>query len=269
MTPGVVGDEFQLHILGSQASLLVERERLGVGGERCQMVGVGTVVGGEVEVLVGQHLKSRLLVDEYAHDVEVVVDSLGAIHQRSALYGNHAAIGFNALQSSDGARLHIEVQAHHIALLPLAVDGQVAILGGGDGHLCAIDRAGGVQTLIVAVAIEVAGNDIAFQPAGNANLHSELSCRVLIDGDGDIAVPRILCLLRKAHLLTFHVERSAVGKEEVHVDRAVFHSIDVAGQRGNEAADVARAAGTAEPCLALVLAHRLQWVGVEEAAAIE
>ena len=159
------------------------------------MVGVGTVVGGEVEVLIGQHLKRRLLVDEHAHDVEVVVDSFGAIHQRSALNGNHATVGFNTLEGTNGAGLHVKVQAHDVALLPLAVDGQVAVLGSGDGDLCAIDGAGGVQSLIVVIAIEVAGNYIAFQPAGNTNLHGELACRVLVDGDGDVAVPRILGLL--------------------------------------------------------------------------
>ena len=34
MTPGIIGNQLQLHILGSEASLLVEGERLGIG---CQL----------------------------------------------------------------------------------------------------------------------------------------------------------------------------------------------------------------------------------------
>ena len=230
MTPGVVGDEFQLHVLGGKASLLVEGKRLGIGGERRQLIGVGTIVSLDAEVLIGQHVKLGLLIDEHAHDIEVVVDSLGTINQRTALDSNHAAIGFHILNGTHRAWLHIEVEAHDVALLPLAVDGQIAVVGSCDIDVFAVYLTGGLQAQVVVIAIEVAGHDVALQPARDANLHGKLSCRVLVDGNGDIAVPRILCLLREAQLLASDIESCAVGQEEVDIHRAVFHGIDISGQ---------------------------------------
>lgn len=105
-------------------------------------------------------------------------------------------------------------------------------------------------------------------PSRDADLHTELTCLVVIYLDGDVAVPRVLCILTQGNLLAGYFQRRRVAEEEVDIYILILYGIYVAWEGWQEAADVARAAGTAEPSLTLVLTHTLQWVRVEEAAAV-
>ena len=259
MAPGVVGDEAQFHILGGQAAVAVEVECLRVGAQHFYWrVGDGDV----------RHAELRRLVEQSAHDVEFVVHPFRTIHDGTALDAHTTFVGLHLAVGPHRAGLHVEVDAHHVALAPVAVDGQVTVFGQPTVALLAVDRHLVGQPFVVGVFIEVAGRHLAAHPSRDANFQRELPRFVLCDGECDVAVPRILGGLFQSHLAPFDVEFALVGKEEVDIDVAVFHGIHIAGEGGDEAADVARAAGAAKPCLALVLAHRLQRVGVEEAVAL-
>ena len=97
----------------------------------------------------------RTLVDEHAHDIEVVVRPFSAVDQRAALYGDQSAVGHHLVIRAYGAHVHIEVDAHDITLLPCAVDGIVSVflqLGIG---LLAVDEHGVGGPLAVGIFIEV------------------------------------------------------------------------------------------------------------------
>ena len=94
----------------------------------------------------------------------------------------------------------------------------------------AVDSHGVARLFAVGVGIEVAGHRLSLQPSGYAQLHVKGTGAVLVDGDGDVAVPGVAGLLRQPHLLSVHVEHTAVRHEEVDVDRAVLDGIDIAWQ---------------------------------------
>lgn len=259
MTPGIVGDEGQRLVLRREFALFVEVERLSICDKG---------LDGSSGHLAVAKTELRFLVEEDAHDVEVVVGMLGAVDQRAALYRYHAPIGLHLVVGTYHTRFHVETDDELVALLPAALDVHITISRGQQGYGDAVDDEAIAQTLVVGIAVEVAGYYLTLQPARNADLQVEGAGGVLVDGDDGLAVPGVVGLLRQTNLLACHVERGGVGEEEVQIDVAVFHGIDIAGQRGDEAADVRRTAGAAEPGLTLVLAHRLQGVGVEEAVAL-
>ena len=117
--------------------------------------------------------------------------------------------------------------------------------------------------------VKVRRHYLIAHPSWDTDLHGKLSCCILIDIHGDIAIPWILCGLTEGNLLSCYTQVTLVGEEEVHIDIMVFYCIDISRQRGNESADVRRATSTAKPCLTLVLTHRLQGVGVEETIALK
>ena len=94
--------------------------------------------------------------------------------------------------------------------------------------------------------------------------------RVGGDGDLDGAVPGVAGLLGEgdgAAAVQLHLR--GAGDEQVDVEAAALVRVDVAGNGGQEAGDVAGAAGAAEPGAALVLAGGLERVRVEERLAVE
>lgn len=105
-------------------------------------------------------------------------------------------------------------------------------------------------------------------PNQDADLHAKLTSLVVIHLDSDISVPRIFCVLAQSHLLASYLQRRRVAEEEVDIYILVLYGIYIAWEGWQKTADVARAAGTAEPSLTLMLTHTLQWVRVEEAAAV-
>ena len=259
MTPGVVGDEGQSLVVDFEPALCVEVQGLCTGGQRLH--GGGGYLGGAQGEL-------RPTVDEHATDVEVVVGMLGTVDQRTALDTDHATVGLYVVVGTYGTWLHVKVNQNLVALFPFAVDGVVAV-GGQLAGCRAVDRDGVLQVLAVGVPIEVAGHHVALQPSRYAYLQVEGACGILVDADGDITVPGVVSALAQAHPTAIDGQTALVGEEEVDVDATVADGIDIAGQRRNEATDVAGAAGTAEPGLALMLAGGLERVGVEEGLALE
>ena len=134
--------------------------------------------------------------------------------------------------------------------------------------LLAIDGNGVAEAFAIGIVIKVGGHGLPFHPSGDTNLQPEQAGFVLTNLDSDITIPRVTGVLAQCNLLSFNGQIGRVAEEEVHIDVAVFHGIDIAGKRRQEPADVAWAAGTAEPRLTLVLPHALQWVGIEETAAV-
>ena len=194
---------------------------------------------------------------------------LGTVDNRAALHGYHPPVGFYLIIRANGARLHIEADDHLVALLPAALNVHVAVVADEQGHGNAVYDEAIAQPLVVGVLVEVAGHGLVAEPARDADFQVELAHTVLVDGQHGLAVPRVVGPLGQRQLLAPDAECRGVREKQVHVDILLFHGIDVAGQRGDEAADVRRTAGAAEPCLALVLAHRLQGVGIEETVALQ
>ena len=90
-----------------------------------------------------------------------------------------------------------------------------------------------------------------------------------LDLDPDVALPRILGRLNELEIgpAGLHLPRSL--GEEVDVDLIARRGIEIARHRGQDAGDVRRTAGAAEPRHPLVLAERGQGVGIEEQVAGE
>ena len=160
------------------------------------------------------------------------------------------------------------MNANHIALLPLAVDGIIAILCHLTLYLLSVYGDGIAQSLAVAVVVEIGWYRLTLHPSRDADLHAKLTSLVVIHLDGYISVPRVLCILAQGNLLAGYLQRRRVAEEEVDIYILILYGIYIAREGWQEAADVARAAGTAEPSLALMLTHALQWVRVEETAAV-
>ena len=193
----------------------------------------------------------------------------GTIDQRSALDTHPASVGSHLVVGTDHARFHVEADDELIALLPSPLDIHIAVFRYQERHGDTIDDEAVAEAFAVGILIEVAGHHLVAQPARDAHLQVELSHGVLVDGQHRLTVPGVFGLLGQRQLLASHVECGRVGEEEVQIDVLALHGVDVAGQRGNESADVARTAGTAEPSLTLVLTHRLQGIRIEEAVAFE
>ena len=236
MGPGKVRNELQAHVLCRQTAVLGIGQRL--CGRRQRLDGQVLVlceaalqrVGDERIVGHGAEREHRLTVHEHVHDIEVVVGPFGSIDDRPALDADLSAVGHHLVVGSHRAYLHVEVHAHHVALLPFAGDGEVAVVGELSVSRLTVDRNGVAQALAVGVVIEVGGHRLPFHPSGDTYLHTEATGGVAVDLDGDVAVPRIACGLTESHLTACHVETGAVAQEEVDKHIAVLDGIDIAGQ---------------------------------------
>ena len=268
MSPGEVWDEGQGLVLGAQLAALVVGESLHILGQglhvltlvECQYILIFRVDEAIVRELALSELRFAVLQD--AHDIEaLVVWPLCTIYDRTTLDADAAAVGLYLIVGTYGARLHIEVNANHIALLPLAVDGIIAILCHLTLYFLAVNGDGIAQSLAVAVVVEIGWYRLTLHPSRDADLHAKLTSLVVIHLDGDISVPRVLCILAQGNLLAGYLQRRRVAEEEVDIYILILYGIYIAREGWQEAADVARAAGTAEPSLALMLTHALQWLG--------
>ena len=138
MAPSVVRNEAQLHVLCVQTALLVETEELCVGLYHLNIIVSHLFILGVKCSVLNSHL--RTLVHQCTHNVEVVVWPLCAIYYRTTLYCYKTAVSFHVVVGAYCSWVHIEVNTHHIALLPLAVDGEVAIVGELSIHGIAVHR---------------------------------------------------------------------------------------------------------------------------------
>ena len=161
MAPGEVGDQRQPLVCCGQPSLLVVGQQLGVGGECGDVLCIEerelllAVSGDEGCHRLLSGSERRTLVDEHAHDVEVVVRPLCAVDQRTALHGDLSAVGYHFIIRAYGAHVHVEVDADDVPLLPCAVDGIVSVGLQIGFHLLVIDEHSVGGTLAVGILIEV------------------------------------------------------------------------------------------------------------------
>ena len=212
MTPGIVGDKRELHLLHSELAGLVKGKCLGIGGKGCDAL---CLVGAEfflarfgnesTEVAL---LESELgaLVDEHALDVELVVGPLGAVYDRTTLYAYHSAVGFYLPAGAYSAGFHVEVDGHFITLLPLAGDGEVSVLCYGTFSFCAIDLDAVAETLVVAVAVELTWKRTALEPTGDTDLEVKLSAAIAVNLDVDVTTIGVAGGLCEGYLLAGNAE---------------------------------------------------------------
>ena len=190
----VVGDERQGLVLCLQLTLFVEVQGLCAGGEgldRC----AGNLALAERELWV--------LVDKGTHDVKAIVRVFGTIYNRAAFDAHHTTVCLHLIISAYGTSLHVEMDLDLVALLPAAVDGVVAV-GGDSADYRTVHGDGVAEALAVGVLVEVGGHDLVAHPARDADLHGKLAGSVLIDIDGNIAVPGVFRRLAKRHFFASH-----------------------------------------------------------------
>ena len=259
VSPCVVRYQCQAHIGSGQATLIVVAKCLCAGLQ---------LVDAIQEIGLFYHFKLRVAVHEYAEDVEVIIREFCTVYNRSAFYGNASAVGFHFIVGFHDTRFHVEVYFHLVTLFPTAVDAEITIfqliLYGFSVYFHCV-----LQTLAVTIGIQVTGNYLTPNPSGNTDFQVELSGAVLVDADGDVAVPRVLGGLLDRNSFATHFQVGSIGHEEVNVNVLILHSVDIPRQGRDETADVGRAAGTTEPGLALMLSHTFQRVGVEETATVQ
>jgi hypothetical protein len=64
---------------------------------------------------------------------------LGTVYKRTTLYGYHSTVGRNTVEGTYYAGFHVEVDEHLVALLPAALDVDVAVGAYEEGHGDAVD----------------------------------------------------------------------------------------------------------------------------------
>ena len=195
----VVGDERQGLVLCLQLTLFVEVQGLCAGGEGLDR-SAGNLALAERELWV--------LVDKGTHDVEAVVGMLGAIDDRAAFDAHHTTVCLHLIISAYGTSLHVEMYLQLVALLPFAVDGVVAIFCYICSNSAAVYQDGIAEAFAIGILVKVRGYDLILNPTRDADLHGKLAGSILIDKDGDIAVPGVFRRLAQGHLLAAYGEVS-------------------------------------------------------------
>lgn len=187
----------------------------------------------------------------------------------AALQGYPASVfGYSACDDAAGA--HGQTEADFVAGLPLSGDDHVAFVHDVVGGL-AVHSDCYVGGGFVGVLVEVAGHWLGGGPAGSAYAEREVGAalRHAVDGDCHFAAPRVAGGLAEAECVAADGYVGAALDEEVDVGSVVVGGVDVARHGGYEAAEVAGAAGAAEPFGAGVAAGAFEGVGIEEAVAGE
>src|ERR1039458_4410902 len=82
-------------------------------------------------------------------------------------------------------------------------------------------------------------------------------------------LPRVPRFLGNLHAGAVHLDIRRVAHKQVDVQVVALLRIHIARDGSQEARDVSRTTGAAEPWAALVLATRLQWIRIEEALAVQ
>ena len=160
------------------------------------------------------------------------------------------------------------MQFHAVAFLPLALDAGITLILGILDRL-AVYLDGIIQPLAIGIVIEIAGHHLVAHPARDTNLQVELPGAVLVYRQDDIPIPGVAGDLFQSDFLAIDLHLGGIRHKEIHIEVFPFRGIDIARQRGDEAADVRRTAGASEPRLALVLPDALQRVGIEEGTSVE
>ena len=119
MRPRIVGYHGEGHVVGDEASRLVETQRLRAGLDGLYAV---------EHVAAEFGLELRRAVHQHAAHAEVVVGPLGTIYYRAALHGHAPAVGLHMRVGLHHARLHVEVYLDAVTLAPAALDGEIALV---------------------------------------------------------------------------------------------------------------------------------------------
>ena len=118
---------------------------------------------------------------------------------------------------------------HLVALLPLTTDGIIAISGHAADYRT-VYRNSIAETFVVGILIKIRGYHLIPHPSWNTNLHRELSGSILIYRHHDITIPRVFRCLTQHYFFTSDTEVAFVGEEEVYIDVAILHGIDISWQ---------------------------------------
>ena len=144
-----------------------------------------------------------------------------------ALYSHTPTIVRHTRTGYDCTNRHIEMDADHIALFPVAVENHVTVFQFAVHFLTIDGNLIGAEDIVV-VGIEVAGYNLALYPSRNANHHIKGFGLILDYLDGNITIPRIVGLLLDGHVLASQSEGGCIGSKEVYVKIIVSHTIDIA-----------------------------------------
>ncbi len=204
-----------------------------------------------------------------------VVHALEGIDNGAAFERDQAGEVADEGVAGDAANGHGQVQLDDVARAPAALDdGEAGLEGGLHAATVDLDRPGFGGGVVVGV--EIARQRRAARPAGDAQAQGETAGLGGCDGDAHGAVPRVGGFLRELHLATRDLGAGLARGVEVDEQILVAHGVGVAAERGEQAQDVGRAAGAAEPGgaagVAVVvggLAVVFERVGVEETVAGE
>ena len=98
------------------------------------------------------------------------------------------------------------MDGHLVTLLPLAGNGEVAVLCHGTFGLYTINLDAVAEALVVAVAVELAGERTTLEPAGDTDLEVKLSATVAVNLDIDVATVGIASALCESYLLACYRE---------------------------------------------------------------
>ena len=272
MVPSVVRDECQLSLLRIEFSQRIDGRFLYGGGE-LRHIERASITFCVQDRRLRSHRKLRMGRHQHSTCVQsTILYPFCTIHQRTTFHCHTPTIVSDFGIGHHGARFHVEVDAHHIALLPLTSDRHIA-LGIHRGSEClAIYRDGVGELLCIVVAIEVAWNHVATYPSRDAHHQREIRSTVLGDAQRDVTLPRILRSFLQRHILAPYLQGCCIGREEIHVQIPILHRIDIARHGRNEATEVAGTTGTAKPvltgsgALGVELVHpiRAQRIRVEE-----
>ena len=123
-----------------------------------------------------------------------------------------------------------------VAFAPFSRNGEIAVFVVNGGFL-----------VVSALHFQAAG----YAPGWHAQLDGEGAFLFRLEGDGRLAVPGILGLLFDLDFHAVDLDLRFAAHKEIHPQRFFACAVDVAGQAGDEAGDVGRAAGTAVPALAV------------------
>ena len=194
-------------------------------------------------------------------EVVAVVGLFGAEGHRAAAEGDLVHIRSDGGIGGEHPHLHGQVEGDHIALMPFAGEVGIAVLI--DGHLLP------------------AGDDRVLGPGGDAEGEGGVHSLVAVEGNIHMPVPGHAGLDLHGELPAMEILLHRAAHVQVGEEGVLVLGVGVGGDGSDDAGDVGRAAGAAEPLAAgglnmsqaLIAAaglrHDGQRVDVEEALAVQ
>ena len=188
----------------------------------------------------------RVVRQDQAMRFAVMVGPLGAEDHRPPLDGDPASIRLDLFVGDHSSDRHRQIEFHGVTLLPGPVQGDVTLVHRHCHRLAIEFQRRGLSALAL-VAIEVRRDRRILRPARNAHLHRKGSFALQIDGHGNRAIPWVAGLLGHRDGLVGNLQFALSCRVEIDIEIAAFGGVLIAGNRCDEAGDISRAAGAAEP----------------------